>query len=155
MKLLFELLKDSHRSDRELAKALGVSQPTITRMRSKLVSEGWIKEYTVIPDLEKIGFEIVAITCFKSKISKELIPLADKVTRSIPNIIFAARAQGMGKNAIMISLHKNYSDYAKLLSNLVQEYGNYIESHDTMIISLRDLIVKPLSLRYLADLHKE
>ncbi len=32
-KILFELMKDSHRSDRQLAKALGVSQPTVTRRR--------------------------------------------------------------------------------------------------------------------------
>ncbi len=34
--LLYELMKDSKRSDRELAKAIGVSQPTITRMRETL-----------------------------------------------------------------------------------------------------------------------
>jgi len=31
-KLLFELMKDSHRSDRQIAKALGVSQPTDERL---------------------------------------------------------------------------------------------------------------------------
>jgi Trp operon repressor len=31
LRLVAELLKDSHRSDRELAEALGVSQPTIAR----------------------------------------------------------------------------------------------------------------------------
>ena len=35
-KLLFELMKNSHRSDRQLAKALGVSQPTVTRRRAML-----------------------------------------------------------------------------------------------------------------------
>ena len=37
MNLLLEFLKDSKRSDRELAKVLGVSQPTVTRMRQRLV----------------------------------------------------------------------------------------------------------------------
>ena len=40
MSLLLELLKDSKRSDRELAKILGVSQPTITRLRHKLEKNG-------------------------------------------------------------------------------------------------------------------
>jgi len=35
-KLLRELLKNSKRSDRDLAKILKVSQPTITRTRHKL-----------------------------------------------------------------------------------------------------------------------
>jgi DNA-binding Lrp family transcriptional regulator len=36
LKLISELMKDSRRSDRELAKAVGVSQPTISRMIRKL-----------------------------------------------------------------------------------------------------------------------
>ena len=35
-KILFELMKDSHRSDRQLARSLGVSQPTVTRRRAML-----------------------------------------------------------------------------------------------------------------------
>jgi len=42
-KLLFALLKDSKKSDRQLAKILGVSQATVSRTRSRLVSEGMIK----------------------------------------------------------------------------------------------------------------
>ena len=54
MNLLLELLKDSKRSDREIAKVLGVSQPTVSRMRGRLVKEGMIKEFTVIPDLVRM-----------------------------------------------------------------------------------------------------
>ena len=42
--LLRELLKNSKRSDRDLAKSLGVSQPTLTRMRKRLEKEGYILE---------------------------------------------------------------------------------------------------------------
>jgi len=70
MRLLLELLKDSKRSDREIAKVVGVSQPTITRMRQRLVREGAIKEFTVIPDFVKLGYEIMAISCIKTLVSK-------------------------------------------------------------------------------------
>lgn len=60
-KLLFELLKNSKRSDRELAKVLGVSQPTITRRRKELEKTA-IEEYTIIPKWEKFGYEIAAFT---------------------------------------------------------------------------------------------
>jgi len=59
MRLLLELMKDSKRSDRELAKVLGVSQPTVSRMRSRLVKEGIIREFTVIPNFVKMGYEIM------------------------------------------------------------------------------------------------
>jgi DNA-binding Lrp family transcriptional regulator len=58
-------MKNSRRCDRELAKAIGVSQPTTTRLRTKLEKEGYIKEYTVIPNFSKIGYTIMALNFFK------------------------------------------------------------------------------------------
>jgi len=54
-------MKGSKRSDRELAKVLRVSQPTITRMRRKL-EENAIAEYTIIPNWDALGFELMAVT---------------------------------------------------------------------------------------------
>lgn len=59
--LLHELMKNSKRSDRELAKVVGVSQSTITRTRKNLEKTEYIHEYTIIPALEKLGFEIIAL----------------------------------------------------------------------------------------------
>mgnify|MGYP006271117405 CR=1 FL=1 len=44
LRIVAELMKNSRRSDRELAKVVGVSQPTVTRTRSRLEKEGIIKE---------------------------------------------------------------------------------------------------------------
>ena len=151
MKLLLELLKGSKRSDRELAKVLGVSQPTVSRMRQRLVEEGVIKEFTVIPDFVKMGYEIMAINCFKSKISKELAEKTVKSTTAKPNIIFASGAEGMGKNAVIISLHKNYTDFSKFLRDLRLEGGDDLQDYDTILISLKEKAVKPLSLTYLGE----
>ncbi|MDH5418954.1 MAG: Lrp/AsnC family transcriptional regulator [Candidatus Bathyarchaeota archaeon] len=151
MRLLLELLKDSKRSDRELAKVLDVSQPTVSRMRSRLVKEGIIRDFTVMPDFVKMGYEIMAINCFKSKTSEEIAERAKKWTMSKPNIIFAAAAQGMGKNAVMISLHRNYTDFSNFLGEVLAEDENVMEDYDTMLISLEGRIVKPLSLKYLAE----
>ncbi len=151
LSLLLELLRDSKRSDRELAKVLGVSQPTVSRMRSRLVKEGIIQDFTVIPDFVRMGYEIMAINCFKSKSSKELAEKAQKWMMSKPNIIFAAAAQGMGKNGIMISLHRDYTDFSNFLVEVMAEDETVMEEYDTMLISLKGRIVKPLSLKYLAE----
>ncbi len=154
MRLLFELLKDSKRSDRELAKVLGLSQPTVSRMRSRLVEKGVIREFTVIPDFVKMGYEIMAITGFKSKIKEGLAEKAIEVTMANPNIIFAARAQGMGKNAVVISMHKTYADFSRFISDIVIEGGDDVEDYDTILVSLGDLVVKPFSLKYLAEIEE-
>jgi len=151
MKLIAELLRDSKRSDRELAKALGASQPTVTRTRTRLVKEGVIKDFCIVPDFVKLGYEIMAISSFRSKINKELAQKAKMVTMAKPNIIFAARVQGMGMNAVVISLHKNYTDYAKFIAEIVEEGRDDLESYGSLIASFDDLVSKPLSLKYLAE----
>jgi DNA-binding Lrp family transcriptional regulator len=149
--LLLELLKDSKRSDREIAKVLGISQPTVSRMRSGLVKEGMIREFTVIPDFAKMGYEIMAISFFKSKRTKETEERAVKVTMARPNIIFASEGEGMGKNGVIISLHKNYTDFSKFLRDLRLESGDNLRDYATILISLREKALKPLSLKYLAE----
>jgi DNA-binding Lrp family transcriptional regulator len=151
LNLLLELLKDSKRSDREIAKILGVSQPTITRTRQRLVKEGAIKGFTVIPDFVKLGYEIMAIIFFKLKVAKASIEKATKMTRARPNIIFASEAEGMGKNGVIISLHKSYTDYSKFLSDLRSEGGDDLQDFDAVLISLEERILKPLSLKYLGE----
>ena len=154
MKLLLELLKDSKRSDREIAKVLGVSQPTVSRMRQRLVKEGLIKHFTIIPDFVKMGYEIMAISSFKSKRAKGITERAVKWTMAKPNIIFASGAEGMGKNGVIISLHKNYTDFSKFLRDLRLEGGDDLQDCDALLISLKEKAVKPLSLKYLAELEE-
>jgi DNA-binding Lrp family transcriptional regulator len=153
MSLLLEYLKGSKRSDRELAKVVGVSQPTITRMRQRLVKEGAIKHFTVIPDFVKMGYEIMVISHIKNKalVVTELEEKAEKHWKKYPNVIFVSRAEGMGKNGVLISLHKSYTDYSDFLAENLREWGDYIESYDSMFINLNGRIVKPLSLTYLGE----
>src|SRR4030043_213429 len=59
--IISELVKNSRLSDRQLARILKTSQPTVTRRRKMLDNEGLLG-YTAIPDLKKLGFEILAFT---------------------------------------------------------------------------------------------
>lgn len=151
-RILRELLKDSSRSDRELAKGLRVSQPTVSRVRNRLVEEGLIRQFTVIPDFVALGFELLAITSFMSKDTKEIEERARKWTTSKPNVLFAAGAQGKRRNAVMISVHKNYSDYYNFISEIKGLGGDDLTDYDTMLVSLEGPIVKNFSLKYLAEL---
>jgi DNA-binding Lrp family transcriptional regulator len=83
LKLVSELMKNSRRSDRELAKAVGVSEPTIGRLIKKLEKEGIIQEYTMIPDFAKLGYELMAITLAKM----DAPPSAEIVKKNAGNIL--------------------------------------------------------------------
>jgi len=151
MKLISELLKNSRKSDRVLAKALGISQPTVSRMRNKLVREGLIQEFTIIPNFVKLGYEFFAISCIKFKLRADYKEKARKWVEHYPNVILLAKAEGMGKNAVIVSLHKSYTDYSRFASETQEYWGDYIEDYATMLVSLKAPSVRPFSLRYLAE----
>lgn len=61
-KILGELLLNSKRSYRELAKAVGISAATVISHIQRLESAGVIKEYTVMLDFERLGYELTVVT---------------------------------------------------------------------------------------------
>jgi len=153
LKLLFELVKNSKRSDRELAKILGVSQPTITRMRQKLEKKT-IKEYTAIPDWVELGYELMAFTFFSMIVPlserQEGIRRAKDWVMKYPNVIFASSGDGMGKNGVCISFHKNYTSFAGFITKCQTEWGRYLKDLQFFIVSLKGgQLLKPFSLKYL------
>ncbi len=88
-------------------------------------------------------------SCFRSN------PFA---THSQPNLVpdqrgnrelhGAALRARRGKNGVMISLHKNYTEYSRFVR---EQLPHWVKDYDTMLISLKGIIAKPLSLRYLAE----
>jgi DNA-binding Lrp family transcriptional regulator len=153
-KLLRELLKDSKRSDRELAKILDVSQATITRIRHKLESERMIHDYTIVPDFRKMGFEILALTFVKMRpeiLTPETLKSTKEYAAKFPNAIFASTGEGLGMTGVIISFHKDYTDYHHRLNQLRVDWKNYTENIQSFIVSLKEGEIKNFSLTYLKD----
>jgi Lrp/AsnC family leucine-responsive transcriptional regulator len=151
LKLIAELFRNSRKSDREMARKLGVSQPTVSRMRGKLESEGVIQEYTIIPDYTKLGYELVALSLVKARTRTDYVERAKKWVKNYPNVVLMARAEGAGKNAVMISLHQSYTDYSKFVSETQMYWEDDIQTYDTILISLKGPVVRAFSLRSLAE----
>lgn len=157
-KLLFELMKDSHRSDRQLAKALGVSQPTVTRRRSML-EKSYIEGYTIIPKFGQIGFEIAAFTFLKSKLKQKTGKEKDEALKKMkdwymdqPNVVLVQDGRGMGWDAICISLHQSFSDFAAFIRAQDSELSEWISESQTFHADLKPgIAIKPFNLKYLAN----
>ncbi len=156
--LLKELLKNSKRSDRELAKVLGVSQPTITRARHKLEKKGTIQEYTITPDFADLGFELLVVTFTKmrpeTRIGKNF-EKAKKYTHLFPNAIFAGIGEGLGMTGMIISLHKNFTDYHRKWNQMRLDWKDFLLSIQSFVVSLKSGQIKRFSLTYLADVPAE
>jgi len=128
-RLIAELLKNSRRSDRELSKVLRTSQPTVTRARRKLEKEGYLREYTVIPDFNKVGFQLAAFILVRMKTNltaEELekarqISMKDMIEKAPDEIVLFERGMGGAYDGIIVSFHKNYSDYSRIIER-IKEY---------------------------------
>jgi DNA-binding Lrp family transcriptional regulator len=159
LKLIYELMKNSRRSDRDLAKAIGVSQPTVTRIRSKLEKEGYISEYTMIPDFIKLGYQILALTFVKSRkgLDPEEVDKAREIARECSKInryglITVERGIGLGYDGVIISYHKCYANYLELVNLLKQFTFLDLSSIESFMISLDDEVhYIPLSFKALAN----
>jgi len=153
-RLLGELLKDSKRSDRELAKILDVSQPTITRTRNKLKRNGLIEDYTITPDFRKMGFEIMALTFVKMRpeiLTPEVLKETAKYAAKFPNAIFSSAGEGLGMNGVIISFHKNYTEYHQKLNRLRIDWKDFTEDIQSFVISIGEAESKRFSLTHLKD----
>jgi DNA-binding Lrp family transcriptional regulator len=154
LKLISELVRNSRRSDRELAKTLGVSQPTVTRTRLRLEKQGLI-DYSALPNLAKLGFDIIAVTFGNrdyQKHPKINLQKAKDFAERHPGLIFGAFGSGMGHDRIAISIHRNYSDYSKFFQEMRSEWADIMDIEDSFIVSLKSKeVIQPLSLKHLAD----
>jgi DNA-binding Lrp family transcriptional regulator len=159
LRLISELMRGSRRSDRELARTLKVSQPTVTRIRNRLEKEGIVKEYTMIPDLGKLGVEIVAITFghwSTEKISEysegTRIQKAKQFISKHPNVVFASSGIGLGMGRMIVSVHKTYSDYVEFIREMRAEWAGLLTTLDSFITSVSvDAMPKQFTLSNLME----
>ena len=115
IRIIVELMRNSRRSDREIGKAVGVSQPTVNRTIKKLEKEGVIKEYTMIPDFHTLGFEIMGFTQFELY-EKPYTDRARARETLIEAFASLAAVEGISESAnrMLMSLYESYSEYSKV-----------------------------------------
>ena len=145
LKLISELMKNSRRSDRELARAIGVSQPTITRLRNNLEKTGIIKEYTMIPDFSQLGYQLMGATFFKlaeprdkegeGELRKTAVAVEQQNTFGSLIIV---RGLGLNKDRMFITLYKDYADYLRTIGFTKQLANVNVQSMESFLVDLQD-----------------
>jgi len=144
--LLYELMKNSKRSDRELAKVVKVSQPTITRMRKNLEKSEYIREYTIIPALEKLGFEIMALNFLSTSTRPRDIKEMQEWISESQKIIFAGLGEGLGgKTLLLFSVHRDFTDFSEFIRELRGILAFNAASMESFLVSLKTDPIKHFS----------
>ena len=161
-KILFQLMRNSRKSDRELAKIMGVSQPTISRRRAYL-EKFLIGNYTLIPRWTELGYNICAITLVKIRVGTAIEARYSEVRKrggdwllNQPNVLMAGGCRGMGVDSFMISMHKTYADFDEFMNNCRLKLGDLLEIVQSIIVNLAgNELLKPFNPVYLAEAETE
>lgn len=145
LRLVSELMKNSRRSDRHLARAIGTSQPTVTRIRTRLEKEGYIREYTMIPDFQKLGYELVALTFanLREGLTPEEVDIARKKAKEMEQktafqSVMILRGIGLGHELVLASFHEDYSSYVSFTRMIKQFPFVNASSVESFMISLAE-----------------
>jgi DNA-binding Lrp family transcriptional regulator len=128
-KLLRELLTNSKRSYRELARAIGVSAATVINHVQRLESGGVIKDYSVSLDHERLGYELTVVT--EIIVSKGKLLETDAEIAKIPNVCAVYDITGE-TDAMVVAKFKsrsNLSDFTKKLLAMP-----YVERTNTHVV---------------------
>jgi len=119
--VLIELLKNCKLSDRELARKLDTSQSTITRTRKRLEKK-IINKYTALPDFSKLNINIASVTFGKcNRLKKNILECLKGLSDKNPRIIFTGEGEGIGKSCMVVSLHKDFTDF----TNFKEEFRSW------------------------------
>ena len=158
MKLVSELMKNSRRSDMELAKVLGTCQPTVSRMIKRLQKEGIVKAYSMIPDFAKLGFSVMAVTFIKTgpDMPPDVADVLVKAVREVEKkrglkIIMFVRGMGMGYDVMAVSVHESYSAYVEAIKEVREAASQRFEGVETFLADLHETKYDPLSMSKFAD----
>ncbi len=143
--LLFQLLRNSKLSDREIAKKLQTSQSTITRSRHKLENK-IIKSYTVIPNLSELGINLIAFTFLNcTRPTVDTMKNMGNFIEKQPNIVFVGHGEGMEKTGVYVSFHRNFAEYTDFMQKMRMTCKDFGETVESFIVPT-DKLLRTLSM---------
>ncbi|MGQ9460954.1 MAG: Lrp/AsnC family transcriptional regulator [Candidatus Bathyarchaeaceae archaeon] len=129
VKILRMLLSDARLSSRQIARKTGVSVGTVLSRMKKMEQEGIIKEYSVVVDHEKLGYEltvVIEITVSKGR----LFEMAKEIAK-VSKVCCVYNVTGL-TDAMVIAKFKNreeLSNFTKYLLALP-----YVERTNTHVV---------------------
>ena len=113
-------------------------------------------DYTAIPNMTKLGFEIAAFTFFDvdrfdpktGDLDSVVGERAHKWVSHNSKVLFAAGGEGLhGKNCMMVSIHRDFTDYSDFVSDLRGQWAHKVKEMESFLVSMKAKTPKPFSFR--------
>lgn len=103
LKVLKTLIEMPRESDRKVADKIGLSQPTVTRTRHKLVDAETLS-FAAIPNLAQLGYKILTFTTIHE--ADEYVEMRDELLEE-KCVLFLAK---VADELFLIAAHKDIED---------------------------------------------
>ncbi|MDI6847188.1 MAG: Lrp/AsnC family transcriptional regulator [Candidatus Bathyarchaeia archaeon] len=117
-------------------------------MRKNLEKLGYIREYTIIPALEKLGFEIIALNFLSVSITPEQAKEIHERVLKNPKILFSSSGEGLnGKTLLLVSIHKSFTDFSAFTRKLRSFLDLKVVSMESFLVSLKTDVIKHFSFK--------
>ena len=137
--VFLELSKNARLSDRELAQRLKTSQPTVTRIRTKLFKENFIDRFLVLPNLQKLGLHFQAMTFIKAQ-SPATIKKVAQWAQENPAVVFVGEGEGIRMAQLMVhSLHGDFSEYTLFSKELKEKFSGQLMDVDSFYLDSKSI----------------
>jgi hypothetical protein len=84
--------------------------------------------------------------------TEKMINVAKEWCDKHANVIFAAEGEGLGRDAVIISLHGSYSSYAEFMRQLTVDWAGFAADLQSFLVSVENgAEMKPFDLKYLSE----
>ena len=136
MDILKELKKDSRLTTREIAKRIKSSAATVHRRLNNLIKEGYIKQFTIVPDWQKLGKTTMAYVLInidypyvkRKKLSQDI--MADRLIKH-PLVFDAVTVTG--RKDLILKVHvKDTAELNKFINFLRNFEG--VQMTETLVV---------------------
>jgi DNA-binding Lrp family transcriptional regulator len=116
VKILKTLTADARLSSRQISKQCNVSVGTVLSRIKKMQQEGIIRGYSILPDHEKLGYELTVVT--EITVSKgRLLEMENEIAR-FPNVCSVYDVTGL-TDAVIIAKFKDREELSKFTKHLL------------------------------------
>jgi len=115
-RILAELLRDSRRSYRAIARRAGVSVGTALSRIRKLEKSGVIKGYSVLLDHEKLGYQLTVLA--EITVSKGKLLEMEEAISKLPNTCAVYDVTGL-TDAVVLAKFRNRDELSRFTKNLL------------------------------------
>ena len=139
-KVYIGLIEFPEHTDTALAKEIGISQRTVTKLRKQFEVEGLIKT-AIIPNLEKLGFKMLVFDHAKLnlRMSKKHREETIKALLSIKPPIFFAIG---GNDVVAITPYEDFETYRRSINHFSEVYKQddiFIKDPKRLMFSLAEM----------------